>query len=98
MRLAEVLKAVESNQLTRLQKAYHDDNVKDGTQWVVWIRQGEREKSAYFDNLFPPAIKKFADELDAILAQAGLENVTWQPVPEAESRKHERELWDSIKR
>jgi hypothetical protein len=96
--VAEVLKAVESNGLMGLHKAYHDDNIADGTQWVLWIKQGEREKSVYFNNSFPRAITAFAGQLDAILARAGLDKVAWQPVPERESRQHEKELWDSIKR
>jgi hypothetical protein len=69
--VAEVLKAVESNGLMGLHKAYHDDNIAAGTQWVLWIKQGEREKSVYFNNSFPRAITAFAGQLDAILARAG---------------------------
>jgi len=96
--VAEVVKAVESDGLMGLQKAYRHENVADGTQWVVWIKQGEQEKSVFFDNRFPPAITRFAEHLDAVLERAGLDKVEWQPVPERESRQHERELWDSIKR
>lgn len=95
--LAEVPKAVESNSLTGLHKAYHRD-IDDGTQWVLWLRHGEQEKSVYFDNSFPRGITTFAEQLDAILARAGSATVKWQPVPVSESRRHERELWDSIKR
>jgi len=96
--LAEVLKAVESNNLMGLHKAYYDEKIADGTQWVLWIRQGEREKSVYFNNSFPREITAFAEQMDAILSRAGLDKVVWQPVPERESRQHERELWDSIER
>jgi hypothetical protein len=95
--LTEVLKAVDSNNLMDLHKAYHKD-IADGTQWVLWIRQGEREKSVYFNNNFPRAIAAFAEQMDAILSRAGLDKVVWQPVPARESRQHERELWESIKR
>lgn len=95
--LAEVLKAVESNDLMELHKEYHE-NIHDGTQWVLWIKQGEREKSVYFNNNFPRRIKAFAEQLDGMLARAGLGKVAWQPVSEQESRQHERELWDIIKR
>ena len=95
--LAEVLKAVESNNLMGLHKAYHED-IADGTQWVLWIKQGEGEKSVYFNNSFPKAIRAFAEQLDAVLARAGLGTAAWQPVPDRESGQHERELWDSIKR
>jgi hypothetical protein len=95
--VGEVLKAVEANGLMGLHKAYHED-IADGTQWVLWIKQGEREKSVYFNNSFPAAITRFAEQLDAILARAGLDKMPWQPVPEREARQHEQELWDSIKR
>jgi hypothetical protein len=95
--LAEVLKAVESNELLGLRKEYHE-NISDGTQWVLWIKQGEQEKSVYFSNNFPRRIRAFAEELDTILTLAGSNKVAWQPVPDRESRQHERELWDSIKR
>src|SRR5262249_50895911 len=72
--LAEVLKAVESNNLMSLHKAYHED-IADGTQWVLWIRQGGWEKSVYFNNSFPRAITAFAEQLDAILGRAGLDKV-----------------------
>ena len=95
--VAGVLQAVESNNLMSLHKAYRED-IADGTQWVLWIKQGEREKSVYFNNSFPGSITAFAEQLDAILLRAGLDKAEWQPVPERESRQHERELWDSIKR
>jgi hypothetical protein len=95
--VAEVLKSVEANGLMHLHRAYHAD-VSDGTQWVLWIKQGEREKSVYFNNLFPRSITRFAEQLDGILAAKGMMRADWQPVPPAEHRKHERELWDSIKR
>jgi hypothetical protein len=96
--LAEVLKAVEANDLTGLHRAYHEPGVHDGTQWVLWIEQGGREKSVYFNNRLPRPIIRFAEQLDDILARSGVDRVTWQPVPPSESRRHERELWDSIKR
>ena len=95
--LDEVVKAVESNKVMGLQKAYHE-NIADGTQCVLWIRQGEHEKSVYFNNSFPNSITAFAEKLDAILLRSGLDKVAWQPVPEREAREHERELWNSIKR
>jgi hypothetical protein len=94
--LKEVLKAVESTGVMGLDRAYHDAKIHDGTQWVFWVRQGEREKSVYFNNKFPAAIRRFAEQLDGILIQAGAGGVAWQPVPAADARKHERELWGSI--
>lgn len=95
--LTEVLKAVESNGLMSLHRAYHSD-VRDGTQWVFWVRQGGQEKSVYFNNRFPRSATRFAQQLDGVLDRAGLGTAAWQPVPAGESRQHERELWDSIRR
>jgi hypothetical protein len=96
--LAEVLKAVEANGLMALGRAYHDPDVADGTQWVFWVKQGEREKSVYFNNNFPRPITRFAEQLDSILSEAGLDEVAWQTVPDREAGLHHRELWNSIKR
>lgn len=89
--LKQVLKAVEDNKLIGLHKAYHA-NVWDGTQWVLWIKQGDNEKAVYCDNYFPPEIVKFSEFLDKVLAASG--NVIWLPA----SSDHARELWESIKR
>jgi len=95
--LAEVLKSVESNNLLGLSKKY-TTNINDGTQWILWVKQGEHEMSVYCDNSFPYAISSFADELDAVLDRAAIAKATWVPVPPSESRDHENALWDSIRR
>lgn len=95
--VADVVKAVDANNVLGLNKAYHA-NIHDGTQWVLWIKQGNREKSVYFNNSFPREITEFAKQLDGILANAGLERAVWKPVPTGEARPHEREIWDSIER
>jgi hypothetical protein len=59
---------------------------------------GAREKSVYFNNNFPGSITTFAEHLDAILSRSGVDKAAFQPVPERESRQHERELWERIKR
>jgi hypothetical protein len=95
--VAKVLEAVEAHRLLELNKAYHAA-VADGTQWVLWVRQGEREKSVYFNNHFPDPIVRFAGRLDKILSASAGPKLRWRPVPHADSRNHARELWDSIKR
>ena len=94
--VAGVLGAAEANGLPGLSRAYHAD-VADGTQWVLRVRQGEREKAVYFDNHFPDPIVRFADRLDEILAGSVGPDLKWQAVPAAWSRDHERELWESIR-
>ena len=88
-----VAQAVARHGLPRLAKEYHT-NVMDGTQWVLWIRQGQRQKATYFDNNFPASIRDFASELDGILRAAGYDALRWQ---HANSRDHEKELWNSFK-
>ena len=94
--LARVLDAVEKNRLLTLDPVY-DGGLTDGIQWVFWFRQGQ-EKSVYFNNRFPGAIVRFAEALDTILVESGSENADWHDVPDADGRKHERELWESIER
>ncbi len=92
--LARILDAIEKNRLFGLQKAYHSD-IADGTQWVLWIKQGERQKAVYFDNNFPPEIERFAEAVDKALDESGLEKAVWHNVGDA--RGHDRGLWDSIR-
>jgi hypothetical protein len=96
--LARVREAVDGTGVLGLYREYHEPDVADGTQWVLWVQQGEGETSVYCNNYFPKAIVRFADALDGILAEGGLGEVEWHRVPDAEARNHERELWDSIKR
>jgi hypothetical protein len=88
-----VARAVARHGLPRLAKEYHTD-IADGTQWVLWIRQGQRQKATYFNNNFPDSIRHFARQLDGVLRSAGYDALRWQPV---KSRDHEKELWNSIK-
>jgi hypothetical protein len=94
---AEVLAAVDESRVLGL-RPHYSSGVNDGSQWVLWVRQGGYEKAIYFDNRFPAAVRQFADELDRILAANGLEAAEWTLVSEAESRNHEKELWGSIRR
>jgi hypothetical protein len=91
--LASVLDTVERHSLMRLHRSYSDRFIADGTQWVLWIKQGAKEKSVYFNNSFPPAIREFARDLDAIIA-ANSGGVTWQP----STVRQDEELWESIRR
>lgn len=93
--LAKVFASIEKNHLMDMERKYQA-HVADGTQWIFWIRQQGTVKSVYFNNEFPGAIEKFADDLDQILAENGLGSAVWRSVLERE-RQHERELWDSIK-
>lgn len=90
--VAEIVKAVEKTGVMKLDRRYTAE-IWDGTQWVLWIKQGDKEKSIYFDNKFPDEIKSFADELDKIVDAAMPAKVEWH-----DAAKPDRELWDSIRR
>jgi hypothetical protein len=95
--VAKVLEAVEANRLLELDKEYRA-NVNDGEQWVLWVQQGDREKAVYFDNHFPDAIVRFAEQFDAIVSGSVGPDLRWRAVPSIQSGDHQRELWESIRR
>jgi hypothetical protein len=94
--LGKILDAIEANDLMKLGRSY-DAGGSDGTQWVLWIKQGEQEKTIYCDNHFPTPIIRFAEQLDAILATSG-RNLTWRGVSNDRHMGHDHDLWESIKR
>jgi hypothetical protein len=88
-----IAQAVTHCGLPRLEKAYYPIPGRiDGTQWVFWLRQGERQKATYFDNSFPASIRNFADELDRTLHFAGYDALDWHP-----ASRNDAALWKSIK-
>jgi hypothetical protein len=93
--IGRVLDAVESDGLLRLRREYADRPIYDGTQCVFWVRQDGWERAVYCDNDFPPELVRFGRRLDDLLV--GLD-LPWADVPPAESRRHERGLWESIRR
>src|SRR5579872_2913627 len=78
--IATIVEALASNRVMALHRAYHSD-VRDGTQWIFWVKQGNLEKAIFFDNNFPEAINRFAAELDATLSNAGPGEVAWERLP-----------------
>jgi hypothetical protein len=95
--VAEVVASVEKNRLLGLQHTYRS-GAHDGTQWVFRFTQGGYEKAVYFDNEFPRAIERFSADLHRVLAEHGLRSREWSRVPDGSWRRHERALWDSIRR
>jgi hypothetical protein len=92
--VAEVLLAVEANRLLELDRKYMAEAF-DGIQWLLWIRQGEREKSVYFDNHFPDQIVRFVERLEEIISDTVGAHLRWLPIA---GRDHDRDLWNSSKR
>jgi hypothetical protein len=93
-----LLDAVEENRLLEMQASYCAAGVCDGTQWTLWIRQGNRERAICCDNYFPAPIRRFAQELDEIIAETVGPNLRGERIPPGGDRNHERELWDSLER
>lgn len=81
----------------RLAAAYHAD-IYDGTQWILWITQADQSKALYLNNHFPKAVRHLASKVDSELESAGLSLISWTPVPMESWRKHEKKIWDSIKK
>lgn len=90
-----VLAAVESNKIMEMAAAYHNDEVQDGTQWILWIRQGESSKAIYFNNHFPEGIRNFAKAIDTEIKRAAIPEAKWEG--DAKPRGHEKALWENIK-
>ena len=90
-----ILENMTNMHLMSLHREYHA-MVHDGTQWVLWIQQGEQTKSVYFNNHFPQAIRDFSEFLDRLLLRRGLLDVSWEPDQGHEWRHHEHALWESI--
>lgn len=93
--LEEILHSAAENRLLRLWNSYEEPGMHDGVQWVLLIRQGGTKKAVYFNNRFPDAITRFADTLDRVLKENGLDEARWQPDPS--NVRPGRELWDSIR-
>lgn len=71
--------------------------VYDGTQWILWLRQGGREKATYCDNVFPEAIRDFAADLEKLLGAGHDARLRWEAVEAEEVREHEAALWHSLR-
>lgn len=95
--IAELIAEIEKQGVLRLNRAYNDPDIDDGTQWVFWAQQGDKETSVYCNNKFPKPLKRFAETLDATLAKNGMGKVRWERVPEDDRRDVEKRLWDSVK-
>ncbi len=84
---------VNRERLTGLTRAYENRDIRDGSQWVMWIEQGEKQRAVYYNNAFPGAIVRFAEGLDGVLDAAGQEGVVWRELGKAEGRAVERGPW-----
>jgi len=92
----QISKAIKELALCDLDKAYHDRNIADGTQWVFYLRQNGRKKAVYFNNYFPKSILRFSTLVDQTL-EPYTKDAEWKEITVAEANLAGRSLWDSIK-
>lgn len=95
--IRRIFTCVHDEGIMRLAAAYHAD-IYDGTQWILWITQADQSKAVYLNNHFPRAVRHLASKVDSELESAGLSLISWTPVPMESWRKHEKKIWDSIKK
>jgi hypothetical protein len=91
----ELIRLIKDNRLLKLERGYHAA-VADGSQWILWIKQGDKEKAIYFNNYFPIAIRSFATKLDVMLSQNGTRMINWKPSAEKEGKKQQEQLWKRL--
>jgi hypothetical protein len=94
--LARILSTIRGQKIMHMAAGYHA-NVHDGTQWVLWITQGNQSKSIYFNNHFPDGILRFAQIIDTELQQSGYSGIRWKKVPPEHERDHGKALWNSAR-
>lgn len=94
--LADLRGAIDTLNPWDMERAYHAD-VCDGTQWAFFVCVDGTSKSIYFNNHFPGAIKQFADFVDRAILQPFADPLKAQTVADRHHRKHEKELWESIR-
>lgn len=92
----QIHQAIRQHDLEHLDRKY-SRSIADGEQWILRINVKGEVRPTYFNNNFPPNIEAFADELDLVLAEAGLTEERWRAVRHIDGWRHDRELWDSIR-
>jgi len=94
--IEEIASLIRDSEVAQMHRKYYAE-VADGTQWILWLQQGSQSKSIYFNNHFPEQIQRFAIRLDMILDISKMDKLVWSRVPKEQSRRHEKEIWNSIK-
>jgi hypothetical protein len=90
--ILDIANCVNDCGILKLDRMYSAD-VRDGTQCVFVLKQGNNEKFVYFNNHFPPAFQIFTTTIDNILNNNGFSKLTWSP----SSDTHEKGLWEGIR-
>jgi len=96
--MSKLVQVIVADDLLSLKSVYSKRNRKDGSQWVLLIKQGEYTKRVYLDNDFPSQILRFDNALDDIATSAGVNQATWSAIEASQARKHESELWETVVR
>jgi hypothetical protein len=87
---------INSLKIMELDRAYHG-NVADGTQWCLLIKSNGKAKSVYCDNRFPERIEQIAKFVHETVIEPFGGKADAGAVPPWDHRKHEKEIWESIR-
>ena len=93
--LDAIVDSINTEKLTELDRKYINENVNDGTQWLLWIRQNGKHTRTYFSNQFPKQILNFAKTVDAQL-RTGQRKLSFQTVKDPQG--HAKQIWEIIDR
>lgn len=94
--LERLIETVDDLRIRDLERVYSSGK-PDGRQWCVLIKSGGKSKSIYCDNRFPPQIEELSKFVHDTIIKPYAKNLDAEEVPKAEYRRHEKEIWASIK-
>lgn len=83
--------------IQNLKPAYHRP-IADGTQWCLLIKGDGRPKAIYCDNNFPKPVVDLAEFVHKNILEPNATNIEGEIVTDRQHERHEKELWNSIRR
>ena len=89
--LDAIVRSANREKLTELERKYVDEDIQDGTQWLLWVRQNGKQTTVLFSNQFPEQITRFAKTVDLQL-RTGERNLKFQAAKDRQG--HARRIWD----
>ncbi len=85
--MAKLRATLNEQKYFSLQGEYRNPEVKDGTQWFVKVRIGDRKKGVYCDNEFPPEITRISEFVHREIIDPRLREFAHAPEIDAEDAK-----------
>jgi hypothetical protein len=75
--LQAITKTLASDDFVAAQENYIDPDIRDGTSLRIILRQGDKQKTIFCSNQFPPFFEQLTNEVTAGFKTSGLEEATW---------------------